>query len=109
MRWPPEGPLPEFLVRRLAAGLAEGLSAIHVAGVVHRDLKPSNVLLADDGPRLIDKDYQSWMKDFANAGSPWAAGLFEYGILICRVTIRGRRARQGPAGGRTRMAAVRAC
>jgi len=48
------GPLSEVGVLRLAAGLAEGLTVIHAAGVVHRDLKPSNVLLADDGPRLID-------------------------------------------------------
>ncbi|QFZ18020.1 serine/threonine protein kinase [Saccharothrix syringae] len=48
------GPLPERAVRRLAAGLAEALVAIHAAGLVHRDLKPSNVLLADDGPRVID-------------------------------------------------------
>ncbi|TWP51072.1 serine/threonine protein kinase [Lentzea tibetensis] len=48
------GPLPEHHVRRLAEGLAEALSAIHRAGLVHRDLKPSNVLLAPDGPRVID-------------------------------------------------------
>jgi serine/threonine protein kinase len=49
-----QGPLPVDSVLALAAGLAEGLQAIHAAGVVHRDLKPSNVLLADDGPRVID-------------------------------------------------------
>lgn len=49
-----QGPLPVASVLALAAGLAEGLGVIHAAGVVHRDLKPSNILLASDGPRIID-------------------------------------------------------
>jgi len=48
------GPLYPKQVLALAAALAEGLNAIHAAGVVHGDLKPSNVLLAEDGPRVID-------------------------------------------------------
>jgi serine/threonine protein kinase len=48
------GPLPEPSVYRLLAGVAEGLGAVHSAGLVHRDLKPANVLLAADGPRVID-------------------------------------------------------
>jgi hypothetical protein len=48
------GPMPEAMVFRLIAGVAEALQAIHRAGVIHRDLKPSNVLLAPDGPRVID-------------------------------------------------------
>jgi serine/threonine protein kinase/outer membrane protein assembly factor BamB len=48
------GPLPGPALWRLAAGLAEALRAIHSAGLIHRDLKPANVLLAADGPRVID-------------------------------------------------------
>ncbi|MFD7081001.1 serine/threonine-protein kinase [Streptomyces sp. NPDC059918] len=48
------GPLPVPAVLWLVAGVAEALEVIHGAGIVHRDLKPSNVLLAADGPRVID-------------------------------------------------------
>jgi hypothetical protein len=48
------GALPEPAVWRLAAGLAEALRAVHACGLVHRDLKPANVLLAGDGPHVID-------------------------------------------------------
>ncbi|MDX3530214.1 PQQ-binding-like beta-propeller repeat protein [Streptomyces sp. ID05-39B] len=48
------GPLRGTELRRLTLGLVEALRDIHRAGVVHRDLKPSNVLMAEDGPRVID-------------------------------------------------------
>ncbi|WP_344586040.1 serine/threonine-protein kinase, partial [Kitasatospora paracochleata] len=48
------GPLPLPVVRALGGGLAETLEHVHGMGLVHRDIKPSNILLALDGPRLID-------------------------------------------------------
>ncbi|MFJ7191122.1 serine/threonine-protein kinase [Streptomyces bacillaris] len=48
------GGLPLRSVLLLTVGVAEALDVIHRAGIVHRDLKPANVLLAADGPRVID-------------------------------------------------------
>ncbi|MEU6102853.1 serine/threonine-protein kinase [Streptomyces flaveolus] len=46
--------LSEDAVLYLAAGLATALRDIHAAQFIHRDLSTANVLLADDGPVVID-------------------------------------------------------
>jgi ABC-type transport system substrate-binding protein/serine/threonine protein kinase len=48
------GPRSGADLDRLAIGTMTALAAIHQAGVVHRDFKPHNVLMAPDGPRVID-------------------------------------------------------
>jgi tRNA A-37 threonylcarbamoyl transferase component Bud32 len=48
------GPLEPVQLMALGGALARGLAAIHGAGLIHCDLKPANIMLAADGPRVID-------------------------------------------------------
>lgn len=49
------GLLPEpGELRTLGRSLAVTLAAIHDMDIVHRDLTPNNIILAPDGPRIID-------------------------------------------------------
>ena len=72
------GPLPEPAVWRLAGGLIEALQAVHASGLVHRDLKPANVLLAADGPRLIDFGISRALEGGATAATSLIVGTPAY-------------------------------
>ncbi|MFF3325348.1 ABC transporter substrate-binding protein [Streptomyces sp. NPDC002889] len=67
------GPLPPRSLRVLGARLAQALRDLHAVGLVHRDVKPGNVLLALDGPRLID---------FGVARDPQDTALTSTGIVV---------------------------
>jgi len=65
-----QGRLERELALRLAREMAEGMEAIHEAGVIHRDLKPENVLL-DPNLRVYISDFG--LAAVAEGGSQKAA------------------------------------
>ncbi|WP_026118349.1 serine/threonine-protein kinase [Nocardiopsis salina] len=74
------GPLEGDMLRTFALGAAEGLAALHTAGIAHRDIKPGNVILSPHGPKIVDfgiaVDIGTERSDDASAtyGTPgWAA------------------------------------
>jgi serine/threonine protein kinase len=57
----------------ILAGIAEGLSAVHRAGVAHRDIKPENVMIAP-GNRIILMDFGIVMPEIDAAKSGTMSG-----------------------------------
>jgi len=87
------GPFGERSLLVLARGLAEALIAVHQAGVVHRDLKPSNVLLAVDGPKVIDFGIARAVEDTALTATGTVIGSPAF---MCPEQVTGETV--GPAG-----------
>jgi serine/threonine protein kinase len=71
------GPLPADEAAALIAQVADGLDAVHAAGLVHRDVKPANVLVgeaqAGDGSSALLTDF-GLAKIAASTGGLTASG-----------------------------------
>ena len=61
----------------ILSAVAEGLAAVHRAGIAHRDVKPDNVMLAPSG-RVVIMDFGVFVPEFAIAAHTVASGSPAY-------------------------------
>lgn len=73
-----EGPIADRDLHWLAGCLAEGIDAVHSAGVLHRDVKPSNVLMEGRTPILIDFGLARVAEDPRLTRTGWLLGTPGY-------------------------------
>ncbi|MFD5420905.1 serine/threonine-protein kinase [Streptomyces sp. NPDC127069] len=73
-----QGPFSEVQLWWLTAALAEALVAIHSHGLVHRDLKPANIVLASDGPRVLDFGIARAMEESGLTADGFVVGTAGY-------------------------------
>ncbi|GAA1522395.1 serine/threonine-protein kinase [Nocardioides humi] len=73
-----EGPIAGRDLHWLAGCLAEGLAAVHGAGVLHRDVKPGNVLMEGRTPILIDFGLARVADDVRLTQTGWLLGTPGY-------------------------------
>ncbi|WP_026124241.1 serine/threonine-protein kinase [Nocardiopsis baichengensis] len=89
------GPMGPGRLLALAAGLAEGLMALHRNGVPHGDIKPGNVLIGSRGPRILDcalpgddevlrRTAGAWIAPERHQGAPPspAADVYSWGMVL---------------------------